>query len=411
MAKQVLVMLLGMLVLTACGLAPYNIRHQALPVDAPAQDNNMVHQAGNKIVDGQGQPLFLKGVIVLGWLQWEGTIWNTGLQSEGEIKRKLIHAIGKDAFTDFQTRLYRAFITEKDMAAMKALGFNAIRVPFNHTLLEDDDNPYHYKQTGWELLDTLLAYCGKYGLYAILDLHAAPGGQAGLFTADPDPVKLWQSGDDQKRTIALWKAIAERYKDKEIIAGYDLINEPAFPNGDQLRDLYADIIAAIRQVDQKHMILVEGNAYATDFSAFRDPLSCNMVYSYHTYNVIFGDKSRKQLADLKKIAGAQGVPIWNGEFGANTIGWVRESVALFHDPQNDGWIFWPWKRVQSNADRRYRHLYGIKTAASWKAVQRCLTAWFFKPGKEAVMAGLNDFLESVNIDHCELDQEMADALK
>ncbi len=52
-----------------------------------------------------------------------------------------------------------------------------IRLPFNYRHFIDDQNPQHFKPEGFALLDRVVNICGKYNLYVVLDLHAAPGGQ------------------------------------------------------------------------------------------------------------------------------------------------------------------------------------------------------------------------------------------
>ena len=62
---------------------------------------------------------------------------------------------------------------------------------------------------------SLLSWCKKNEMYLILDLHAAPGGQGNdRPIADVDTLKpqLWESDDNQNKTIALWKKLAERYQ-------------------------------------------------------------------------------------------------------------------------------------------------------------------------------------------------------
>lgn len=36
-----------------------------------------------------------------------------------------------------------------------------------------------FKEEGFFLLDRVIGWCRKYGLYAFIDMHAAPGGQTG----------------------------------------------------------------------------------------------------------------------------------------------------------------------------------------------------------------------------------------
>ena len=79
---------------------------------------------------------------------------------------------------------------------------------------------------------------------------------------------IWYSAKARQRTVALWRAIAERYHDRTIVAGYDLINEPLPPIGKEgmLDELTEQIAAAIREVDPYHLIVVEGGRFSSGFS-------------------------------------------------------------------------------------------------------------------------------------------------
>src|SRR5690606_22837812 len=123
--------------------------------------------------------------------------------------------------------------------------------------------------------DSLLAWCKANKMYLILDLHATPGGQGNdlnISDRNPDKPSLWESEANQQKMIALWRKLAEKYKDEPWIAGYDIINEPnwgfeskedskgiAEKGNVPLRKLMIEITKAIREVDQKHIIIIEGN--------------------------------------------------------------------------------------------------------------------------------------------------------
>ena len=188
-----------------------------------------------------------------------------------------------------------------------------MRIPINHRLFEDGDGAaVDVRSGGWGLLDSILGWCEQHRVYAILDLHAAPGGQSTLFTADPDPGEpLWGSATRLEQTAALWKAIAGRYADRAALAAYDLLNEPTPPTGQELVAAYKVIIDAIRSVDPNHLIILEGADLARDFSAFEEPLADNLMYSFHIYST--GDKRQRQLAGYVEAARAHNVPLWAGE--------------------------------------------------------------------------------------------------
>lgn len=379
-----------------------------------ATANPMVHQEGSRIVDGSGQPLKLRGFLLEGWLMTNGTLWGAGLTSETKIAEKLHDLVGPEEAQRFREQIYQNFITERDIEMISQMGLNVIRVPFNHTILEDDARPFQYKESGWKILDRLLSWCEKHRVYVVLDLHSAPGGQSGVFVNDPDGSGLYNSEENIKRTIKLWKAIASRYKDQKIIAGYDLLNEPQIPwftPVEKFIDVYVRIIKAIREVDSNHMVILSGAGFtANDLSMFDKVIDNNQALTFHTYNLLgssIGEKEHRQFTDVSKKLN---VPIWNGEIGAHTAEWVEAVIDMFEDPSYNisGWVFWPWKRVPESG-KRYRVLMGIKSSAKWDLVRNWVAGAFGlppKPSREDALEGMREFIEMMKADNLTVDLEM-----
>jgi endoglucanase len=321
----------------------------------------VVRRAGDHLVDGAGNPVALRGVNLGGAFLWEAWIWGGELallrldnQSEHHIRTALASLVGDAAVDAFARGVYERMADDADFAAIAAHGFNAVRVPLNHRMLERPD--------GLAVLDRVLALAEAHAIYVVLDLHAAPGGQSRYFVADPDDKRLWDDPSARDRTVALWRALAARYRGRTVVAGYDLLNEPAPPNGAALTDVYARIIAAIREVDPDHLIVLEGGDAARDFSMFTAPLDPNQIFSFHIYTW-FGNDAAKRVARYAAFARATGVPMWCGEFGENTVDAVREQVALFDTSGVVGWAFWTWKKVKN----RYPALHEIVATPSWRA--------------------------------------------
>ncbi len=377
--------------------------------------NPMVHQEGTRLIGLDGEPLRLRGVNLGGWLLWEGWQYGRGgMVAETEMMRRLAVLAGDRAAEEFQQGMRANFITETDIQAIARLGFNSIRLPFNARLLEDPGTPFVYLDTGWAILDQALDWCEAHGLYVILDLHAAPGGQSGLTPSDPADKDslLWASADAQRRTVALWKAVAERYRDRTIVAGYDLINEPLPPRGeaDQLYDLTNRIVAAIREVDPYHLIVVEGGRFSSDFSMFPGPVSGNQMYGFHMYTW-FGDNRIEAFSNLRALAESHRVPLWAGEFGENDYEMIATTVQMYEDPANRvtaGWAFWTWKKVPV----RNPALVAIDPPESWTAVIN----WIGDPRRnpppppEQARAGMQAFLQAVRYENTSIDPRMLEAL-
>jgi endoglucanase len=137
-------------------------------------DGCFIQSKGTSLAYGKNIPIHLKGVNLGGWLLWEGWIWGKGFISETTIFDKISAVVGKDSAISFREKIHHNFIKEEDIKQIAACGFNVVRIPFNHLLLEDDSLPYHYKNSGWLLLDSVLGWCRKYNVFAVLDLHSAP---------------------------------------------------------------------------------------------------------------------------------------------------------------------------------------------------------------------------------------------
>lgn len=325
---------------------------------------------------------------------------------------KLIELVGQTRFQAFKDSVFQTFLNEQDIAQIATHGYNCVRLPFNHTLLEDDAEPYVYKQEGWDLLDNIINACEAHNMYVVLDLHAAPGGQSGLFVSDPDYQKLWQSTELQNRTIELWRAIALRYKDREIIAGYNLLNEPDFPDVNKLIRLYKDIITSVREVDPYHMFFIDGNKFAVDFNSFQNPFSLNMAWSFHSYDLLNINAQAGHFQEAVEAGTKHQVPIWNGEFGANDIAWTQEVIGMFENSTFpvSGWIFWPWKRVPDDAGS-YRGLYYIDADPNWDKVSKFIAGTGSQPTPSEAESGLTAFIAASRIENCALDAEMAAILQ
>jgi len=402
---------------SACAAVPHP---PACPADCPAapapappetaRAKAFVHRVGLRLIDERGRPLTLRGVDLGGWLLWEGWIWGGSLslfhfggQSQSAIEERLAQAAGTEALCRFRAGVRDRFVTEADVAAIAAAGFDVVRVPLNHRDFACAGSP------GWAVLDRLLGWCDAHHVYAVLELHSAPGGQTKFFISDPEAVRLWDSAEAQDRTVALWGALAKRYAGRAIVAGYDLLGEPMPPRGRDLVDLDRRIAAAIRAVDPDHLLIVEGTDYARDFSMFQAPLDPNMVYSFHLYTW-FGDDRARRLAGYAKVAAAQGVPMWCGEFGENTLPMLASTLDLFdaQTPPLAGWAFWTWKRTAASG---WATLHGIALPEDWQR----LIAWAVdhagaQPSPEEARHAMDAFLDAAQADRLRSDPALVQTL-
>lgn len=374
-------------------------------------NSSFVHRSGRFVEDGQNNTIKLEGVNLGGWLMWEGWIWNGGFTQQKTIFNAIENKLGTTAAEAFRDSVYWNYISEEDIAQIADECFNVVRIPINHELLEEDLQPYVYKPEGWRVLDSVLEWCERYNVYAILDMHSAPGGQSWLFTADPDfLIYLWNGNINKNRTIELWKAIADRYKDRGIIAGYDILNEPD-PSDDSLMiNLYQEIIDSIRTVDNNHMIILEGSNYAADFSSFTSLLDQNMMYEFHLYTWFVSDIAAA-IQPFTDLSLNSNVPIWCGEWGENDYAELDTTLSLFRDPVFglSGSAFWTWKKTQKESAENY--YLSVDTTSLWnKSIGWICNNSLPEPTPVEMQMGIDEFVQNMKWGNCNFDDTLSNII-
>lgn len=166
----------------------------------------------------------------------------------------------------------------EDFQRVAAMGLNVVRLNLTYKLLENDAQPYVYLERGFEYIDQHIVAARNAGVYLILSMMGPPGGyQSYGYTGT-----FWDTGSPyQDRLISLWQAIAERYKDEPWVVAYDLINEPSPNSNAQYIAYIEDLVAAIRLVDQNHLLDVQ-EAFVSDSDHFL-LADDKILYDFHSY--------------------------------------------------------------------------------------------------------------------------------
>ena len=325
------------------------------------------------IVDGAGQPVILRGYNVGGWMNMENFL--TGYPgTESQHRRVLRRVLGPELYEAFFDRFMTVFFDDADARYLASLGMNSVRIPFNYRHFEDDARPFELKEEGFALLDRAIGHCRRHGLYAVLDFHALPGSQNQHWHSDNETHKagFWVYRHFQDRAVHLWEALATRYRGNATVAGYNIMNEPADPDGDVIKPFCDRAVEAVRHADPDHIIFLDGNRYSTDFSAFENaPVYPNTVYSAHDYalpgfvyggpypgvtNGVYVDRDQVEETFLRRteFMRATGTPIWIGEFGPVFTGDQARDEQKYQLLQDQldiyarhgaGWAVWAYKDV------------------------------------------------------------------
>ena len=378
---------------------------------AAAGETDFIHADGRRLVDGRGETFAVKGINLGNWLVPEGYMFKfKHALSPAEISDLFDALIGPEAAARFWSRFRDVYIAKDDIAFIKAAGFNTVRVPLDWRLFLKPGDPNsgdagdRFEGPGWALVDRLVQWCREVGLRAIIDLHAAPGGQTGVNHDDGPGFPLtFYVPRDRALTIALWQRLAAHYRDETAILGYDLLNEPISPYSDvdylnpQLEPLYRDIVAAIRSVDPNHAVLLGGGQWDTNFAMFGRPFDGNAIYTYHKFWIT---PARDGIQDYLNFSNRWNVPILIGETGEFNDGW-NDKFRRLHERFGIGWIFWPYKNLDSDLS-----VVSVPKPAGWDLIANAgSAAHALLPPRGQAQAVLDAYLEAAKFEHVRVNTD------
>jgi aryl-phospho-beta-D-glucosidase BglC (GH1 family) len=386
---------------------------------------NFLHRNGKYIVDGNGKEIILRGIGLGGWMLQEPYMLQVSATNQKDFRQKLEKLAGVENVDTFYNVWHKNYMQKSDVDSLAAWGFNSIRLPMHYNLftLPVENEPVAGENTwiakGFQMTDSLLAWCKANKIYLILDMHATPGGQgkdAAISDYDAKLSSLWESPANKAKLIALWKKLAERYKDSEWIGGYDLINEPNWDfenSGNQngcncntnapLLQIYKDLITEIRKVDTSHIVIVEGNCWGNRYNGMNTLATYdkNIVFSFHKY------WSYNDAGSINGIVGMRNslnVPIWCGESGENSNPWFTSAIQLF-EKNNIGWAWWTYKKLESVTG-----LISVTQPADYKAITNYLKNGGSIPSAAITKSGLLQLAENLKIEKCTINYSVLDAM-
>ena len=314
------------------------------------------------LVNEDGDEIVLKGVNLGNWLLWE--TWMgfvpeyTHDWAHYDTLEALTERFGTEKTAEIEKVFMDNFITENDIAQIEKLGFNCVRLPFWYRNFMNEDGTWltanHNENPGFKRIDWLIETCEKYGIYIILDMHGAPGGQSkNHSTGKAGRNELYEGEGKMETCVELWTTIAERYKDNEIIAVYDLLNEPQNNGGysgdysweagsqeaaAQTNKAYDILYKAIRQVDENHIISFEG-MWSTE--VLPNPEECgyeNVMYQLHIYDKST-DMIHYRVKELRKVRREWGVAVYNGEYNNGENEYFAQMLYKLFDINRTKWNY------------------------------------------------------------------------
>ncbi len=376
--------------------------------------NGLLRVQDGKLVNAIGEEVVLRGVGFGNWLLPEGYMWQ--FHGAWDRPRRIEEAIRTLCGSGYAARFWRTFrdtyVARRDIELVAEMGFNSVRIPINARILLREEPGLQFDEEGFALIDRCLDWCEEFNLYAVLDLHGAPGGQTGSNIDDSldDIPRLFIDRESREAALALWREIARRYRSRDIVAAYDLLNEPlrtSRPNKPdteylhpELVRFYEDCIAEIRAIDSRHAFSIEGANWSTRTDTFLTRFDPNAIIHFHRYGNLPGEEIFDEWAALSRRLG---IPAWLGESGENTIEWCAAvfpaSVKL-----GMGFNFWTWKRMGKNPCPL-----SIRVPEGWDRIV-AFGKGGPRPTYAEAQAVFDEYLQNIEADRCLRRDDLVAAL-
>ncbi|MBK7710734.1 MAG: cellulase family glycosylhydrolase [Bacteroidales bacterium] len=193
---------------------------------------------------GSSQAPFSRGVNLTGWFQ---------VNSPGQIQ-----------FTKF---------TKQDIANIKSLGCDVIRLPINMHSMTSGSPSYTLDPLYVSFLDSVITWCEDLNIYLMIDNH----------TFDPN---VDTSPDIGNILVKVWSQTASHLKDRSDYILYEILNEPHGISTAAWGTIQSQVITAIREKDTRHTIVVGGSGYNSYSELSTLPLYSdeNLLYTFHFYD-------------------------------------------------------------------------------------------------------------------------------
>jgi endoglucanase len=343
----------------------------ALTTCGQAAGLSPLHADGTKIVDARGHAVTLHGINLGGWLVEEPWMQPfvtkppdgsdlPPIKDHVSLWTTIAKRFGPGGKQRVQTAFREAWLNESDFGRIHHAGLNCVRLPFLASLL-DEPNGFHW-------LDQAVAWAGQNGIYVILDMHGAPGGQSDQgHTGEAGRNEFFKNPANVAQAAVLWTRIAQRYKDNPTVAGYDLLNEPTgTPGSDTLYVVMDRLYQAVRSADPSHLVFIEDGYTGAQWMPFPGPCGWkNVVYSTHYYH--FDSKtvddqqkaSNGYVAAVEKERDRRQVPFYVGEFGLEPHGTTETLAGLVQamDAGHLSWSMWTYKVTWSHGGQSLWSLY------------------------------------------------------
>lgn len=389
----------------------------ALTASSEFGKNDFLRVSGKSIVNAAGQKFFIRGTNLGNWLNPEGYMFGfKNVNSAHFIDEAFRQLVGPEETDNFWRDFKANYVTEDDIRFIAATGSNTVRIPFHYKLFTREEYLGGYSANdGFALIDPVVTWCGKYNLRVVLDMHDCPGGQTGDNIDDSYGYPwLFTSEREQRIYCEVWRRIAEHYADNPVILGYDLMNEPISSRlkdkdwlNTKLETVQKAAVAAIRTVDAKHIVILAGAQWNSNFAPFTDwKFDSNMMYTCHRYWT-----DPKHIGDFVSFRDKTGLPMFMGETGHNSYEWYKTFTETM--VANDiGYTYWPFKKPADGGWLSFDYPEDWDLVKNFAAANRSSYAEIQKnrPDMKKAARALRQYAENCKFTHCRVDGKYLEAV-
>lgn len=171
---------------------------------------------------------------------------------------------------------FQAWTTAEDIALIKSMGFDHVRLSVNPQPMFDEHEPNKIPTKYLSYLDAAVKMILDHGLAVVIDLHP-----------ETDFKERLAKDDEFVECVAdFWRALAAHYAtwDAERVF-LEILNEPEFSDRYRWLGVQMKLAAAIRQGAPAHTIIAAGARWSNDDELiFQEPLhDANVIYNFHFY--------------------------------------------------------------------------------------------------------------------------------
>ncbi len=267
---------------------------------------------------------------------------------------------GRDALLDtFQ----RAWVREEHIAWLAEQGMNVVRVPLGYRGLTSGSDAEPLRDLVWnelafDRLEELLDWCEAHGLYAVIDVQEAPGGQnaySGSSTLYEDPAM-------QALTVRMWEELSDRFADRDVVAAYSLLAEPMSAPDSEARDaMYDQLVQAIRARGDDHLLVIhDGFRGMASLPRPEDMGWDGVIYSTHLFE--WGAESAEDYDayltlwenGFEHTQGEHGVPYYIGSYStfahADYAYQAARDMRELFERMGWSWTLWTFARIDDPID-------------------------------------------------------------